>query len=117
MSDEVFESIPSQRYLRVPDSVRRLAGNFEQTNQNLQTDDGEWVSTSSESASPSHVVDDGNLSEGELELTEDVISVNQLSIMHERQIDNEATYPRLEQLTSNYRTLDMDLNNATRISV
>lgn len=48
-------------------------------------EDGEWVSTSSESGdgSPSldhhgdHGVDDGNLSDGELELSEAVISVNQ----------------------------------------
>ena len=92
LSDEVFESSPTQRFLRVTDSVRRLAGNF-QSNHNQtvgQAEDGEWVSTSSESGSPSlgndHVVDDGNLSDGELELSEAVISVNQY-VMQPRHFD------------------------------
>lgn len=48
LSDEVFESAPSQRLLNLADSVRRLAGNF---SSNAQPDD-EWVSTSSESGTP-----------------------------------------------------------------
>ena len=51
LSDEVFESSPTQHLLSLTDSVRRLAGGFQNAS-NLQADDGEWVSTSSGSESP-----------------------------------------------------------------
>ena len=49
LTDDVFESTPSQRLLNLTDSVRRLAGGFQSTS--MQPED-EWVSTSSESGTP-----------------------------------------------------------------
>lgn len=113
LTDEVFESTsPSQRLLNLTDSVRRLAGGFQSTT--LQPDD-EWVSTSSESGTPSlgndNVVDENNLSEGELELSEAVISVNQYIMQprfasgsnFDRNVsassirDGDITYPLMDQ--------------------
>ncbi|XP_046462791.1 E3 ubiquitin-protein ligase TRIM37-like [Daphnia pulex] len=122
LTDEVFESTsPSQRLLNLTDSVRRLAGGFQSTS--VQPDD-EWVSTSSESGTPSlgndNVVDGNNLSEGELELSEAVISVNQYIMQprfaganhFDRNVstssirDGDLTYPLMDQT---FR----ELNNAT----
>lgn len=49
LTDEVFESTPSQHLLNLTDSVRRLAGGFQSAS--VQPED-EWVSTSSESGTP-----------------------------------------------------------------
>ena len=49
-SDDVFDNCPPRRYVRVPDSVRRLVGGL--IHNQTQAGEGEWVSTSSDSASP-----------------------------------------------------------------
>jgi len=124
LSDEVFESSPSQRLLNLTDSVRRLAGGF-QNNATLQHEDGEWVYTSSGSDSPrspnDHNVDDNNLSDGELELGEAVISVNQY-IMQPIIGHSDVTFPATGVLDNDMtfqlveHPFSLDRNNTTVIA-
>jgi len=125
LTDDVFEqSSLSQRMLNLTDTVRRYTRNC-----TLQHDeDGEWVYASSGSESPrspnDNIADDNNLSDGELELGEAVISVNQY-IVQPMGAHTDVSFSSAGDLDTNeiFRLVDqsfnpfsLDRNNTTVIA-